>query len=92
MDVCIARIFEEEKEGSHGQRIQRLPKTRAKDLNDPKRRPAAPPENAGTRGRSAPLAFAARFNRRGPHGQGGYRGLRQLGALRAEGGAAPCNP
>ena len=37
MDVCIARIFEEEKEGSHGQRIQRLPKTRAKDLNDPKK-------------------------------------------------------
>ncbi len=39
MDVCIARIFEEEKEGSHGQKNQRLPKTRAKDLNDPKRRP-----------------------------------------------------
>ena len=81
---------------TRGQKTRMTPKrrTRRAGREEQKRRP----KGRVTRSTSARRSDAkkthhktARFNRRGPHSQGGYRGLRQLGALRAEGGAAPCN-
>ena len=104
MEYCITRVFEgggKEMEDhtdkrfngarTRGQKTRMTPKrrTRRAGREEQKRRPKRRVTRSTSARRGKRHHKTARFNRRGTHGRGGYRGLRQLGALRAEGGAAP---